>query len=45
MTPHRPHRWSRRVPWPKCRACGLVFLRNPKTEAAIRAGCDKGEET
>lgn len=35
-----PHRWMqlKRLPWPVCRGCGLVRLRNKPTEKAVRRG-------
>lgn len=41
------HRWFRpkRAPWLQyCWRCGLVALKNPATEKAIREGCFKDEE-
>jgi hypothetical protein len=35
----------RRIPWVVCRCCGLVYLRNERTAKAIKAGCEKGQET
>lgn len=32
--------FSRRSAWPHvCKTCGLVLLRNPLTERAVRLGC------
>ena len=27
------------IPWPICRRCGLVWLRNPISDWAVRHGC------
>jgi hypothetical protein len=36
--------WVSRVPWLKfCRRCGLIALKNERTEKAIRAGCGADE--
>ena len=40
----RPHSWTTlgkksRIPWPICRHCGLLRLRNKRTERAVRLGC------
>ncbi len=29
----------KRLPWPVCKHCGLIYLRNDRTRAAITAGC------
>lgn len=39
-TPHHPRKLGR-LSWLVCRFCGLVYLRNAVTEAAIRKGCEK----
>lgn len=38
--PHNP-RSMKRFPWPVCRFCGLVYLKNERTKKAIRKGCWK----
>lgn len=40
-----PHSWGKRkgLPWPVCRGCGLVHLRNPLTEWCVRNGCEHEE--
>jgi hypothetical protein len=38
----RPHSMTRRLkhfPWPVCKHCGLVGLRNKATKKALRVGC------
>lgn len=37
---HSPVKVLRKFPWPVCRWCGLVFLRNKLTEKAIKDGCE-----
>lgn len=32
------------IPWPVCQRCGLIKLRNERTDAAVRAGCDGDAE-
>lgn len=39
-TPHVTHK-LRFISWVVCRFCGLVYLNNPLTTAAIRKGCEK----
>lgn len=36
-----PHNWKpiKRMPWPVCRNCGLLRLRNPATQKAANALC------
>ncbi len=42
---HLPHKFNRRVlSWLYCSLCGLVLLRNPATEAAVRRSCPWGDE-
>ena len=38
-----PHNWGklRGIPWAVCQCCGLVWLKNEATAAAVRAGCDR----
>ena len=40
----KPHKWIKlkisHFPWAVCACCGLVRLKNEKTEAAVRASCD-----
>lgn len=38
----RPHAWKaiRGIPWPVCRCCGLLRLRNALTDRAVAQGCD-----
>jgi len=36
---HAPVRLKGRLTWLVCRHCGLVWLRNPRTQAAIRRPC------
>lgn len=40
-----PHQWAKRkaLPWPVCRCCGLVQLRNPLTAWCVARGCDYAE--
>lgn len=42
--PH-PHQFDRlgSLPWPVCKSCGLVKLRNEFTAFAVRWGCDHRE--
>ena len=42
MTAKPSHNWRtyKCIPWPVCRCCGLIRLRNSATDAAVRAGCD-----
>lgn len=37
----RPHATKayKGIPWPVCKYCGLVYLRNKPTKKAIRKGC------
>ncbi len=40
LAPHVPtENGLRRIPWLCCRRCGLVYLRNKATNAAIKRGC------
>jgi hypothetical protein len=39
-TPHITIK-MKNIPWSVCKCCGLVYLRNEATKAAIRAGCEK----
>ncbi len=38
----RAHSWYliKRFPWPVCKCCGLVRLKNHATEIAVRRHCD-----
>lgn len=37
--------WVARVAWLRfCRRCGLIALKNERTEKAIRAGCEADNE-
>jgi hypothetical protein len=38
LRPHNPHKLGN-IPWLVCRLCGLVYLRNAATKAAIKLGC------
>lgn len=40
--PHTPVKVSG-IPWPVCRGCGLVFLRNKITEWCKKYGCNHTE--
>lgn len=42
LAPHSPDKLSR-IPWPVCRACGLVFLSNDLTRWAVKHGCNYKE--
>jgi hypothetical protein len=35
-----PHAWGtmKRIPWPVCRGCGLVWLKNETTLRAVKRG-------
>ncbi len=35
-----PHTWGalKRIPWPVCRGCGLVWLKNEPTSRAVKRG-------
>ncbi len=37
LVPHQPQA-VKRLPWPVCRGCGLVYLRNEATRRAIKRG-------
>ncbi len=40
LAPHRPQpSGAAKIPWLICARCGLVYLRNVETQAAIRRGC------
>ena len=39
MEPHAPVK-LRRLPWPFCRFCGLLFLKNEPTAESIKLGCN-----
>jgi hypothetical protein len=43
MVKKRPHQWGKlkAIPWPVCTCCGLVWLKNERTAAAVRAGCEQ----
>jgi hypothetical protein len=38
----RAHQWKsvRGLPWPYCKCCGLLRLRNAATELAVSKGCE-----
>ncbi len=40
-----PHHFGvmRRLPWLRCKHCGLLTLRNPLTEWCIRMGCNAND--
>lgn len=45
--PREPYKMSghqfvtrKRMPWPVCKSCGLVALRNPRTAWCIKHGCN-----
>ena len=38
LVPHTPKPLLKRMPWPVCSGCGLVYLKNDVTERAIRRG-------
>jgi len=40
-----PHKWHsiKGIPWPVCKRCGLVRLKNEFTEWCIRHGCNNAE--
>lgn len=42
----RGHSWYSivRIPWLACAHCGLLRLRNERTEAAVRKACPGGDE-
>lgn len=42
---HEPHRFLslKRIPWPYCRGCGLLRLKNQITDWAVRHGCNYDE--
>jgi hypothetical protein len=35
------HQWAplKRIPWPYCKRCGLLALRNEVTRTAMKAAC------
>lgn len=39
------HEWStvKRLPWPVCKGCGLLALRNALTDWCIKRGCNYDE--
>ena len=37
LVPHTPEK-PKRLPWPICTGCGLVYLKNDATRRAIRQG-------
>lgn len=39
MEPHAPVKLYKSIPWPVCKKCGLVYLKNDFTQWAIRKGC------
>ncbi len=42
-----PHQMSgviKRMPWPYCRRCGLVALRNDATRRALKEQCETWED-
>lgn len=39
---HQPEKLSG-IPWPVCRHCGLVWLRNELTAWCVRQGCNNAE--
>jgi hypothetical protein len=39
-TPHTSVK-RKRLAWALCSSCGLLYLKNPATATAIRAGCVK----
>ena len=46
MKPKTGHSWTffRKFPWPYCKRCGLVHLKNKATEVAVRKGCDADKD-
>ncbi len=40
-----PHHFAvvKRIPWLRCKSCGLVTLRNALTEWATRMGCNASD--
>lgn len=40
---HNPSGKFRRLPWPYCVKCGLLYLRNEATRRAINAPCPGDE--
>ena len=37
LVPHTP-KLFKRLPWPVCSGCGLVYLKNDETKRAVRQG-------
>jgi hypothetical protein len=43
LTPHAPDKLGR-LPWPVCKKCGLVYLKNEATKQRVKRGCWQFED-
>jgi hypothetical protein len=43
LTPHSPDKLGR-LPWPVCKKCGLVYLKNEATKQRVKRGCWQFED-